>query len=343
MAPSSPPAAAAAGAVTEGGKVGGSDDEVAAAVKVLSSVKAFGGTLFRCSHRSAALGGLTATFSAFLPFFKSPEGEGIAETSLGSGSQIPFVVWLSGLTCTDETFPIKAGPAAFEALVSKQIGMVFPDTSPRGANVEGEDDDWTLGTGASFYVDATQGKWKTNYRMFSYITDEFLRVVESTFPAFSNGKKAISGHSMGGHGALVIALKNPQLFNSVSVFAPVCNPINCEWGKAAFRAYLGEDEEAWKLYDATELIKAGSAGPQGGGTGDTTMLSISVPHILIDQGDNDAFLKEQLKPSNLQTAMAAKKVPLDYRQRSGYNHSYFYISSFIREHIEFHEQFIAVK
>jgi len=216
--------------------------------------------------------------------------------------------------------------AGFQRYASEHgIIVVCPDTSPR--NIEGLDTSalsWDFGYGAGFYVDATTELYKKNFRMYSYVTSELIEVVEGNFPA--SEKRSIFGHSMGGHGALVSALKNPGLYQSVSAFAPICNPLNCAWGKKALGGYLGNDEATWKEYDATELVGKYNGPPL---------------ELFIDQGSDDQFLKEnQLLPGNLTQAAAKAQVPFVYQLRDGYDHSYFFIASFIGEHIAYHARFL---
>ena len=228
---------------------------------------------------------------------------------------VPALYWLSGLTCSEQNFIQKAGAQRYAA--EHGIALVCPDTSPRGdgvVNADGND----LGQGAGFYVDATQAPWAEHYRMHEYVVHELPALVEANFPV--SGRRAISGHSMGGHGALTCALRNPGRYRSVSAFAPIVAPSQVPWGQQAFTAYLGEDREAWKQYDATELVKAASE---------------RLP-ILIDQGDADEFLETQLRPWLLQAAADAAGYPVYLRVQPGYDHSYYFIASFIGEHIAHH-------
>ena len=228
---------------------------------------------------------------------------------------VPALYWLSGLTCSEQNFIQKAGAQRYAA--EHGIALVCPDTSPRGdgvVNADGND----LGQGAGFYVDATQVPWAEHYRMHEYVVHELPALVEANFPV--SGRRAISGHSMGGHGALTCALRNPGRYRSVSAFAPIVAPSQVPWGQQAFTAYLGEDREAWKQYDATELVKAASE---------------RLP-ILIDQGDADEFLETQLRPWLLQAAADVAGYPVYLRVQPGYDHSYYFIASFIGEHIAHH-------
>ncbi len=234
--------------------------------------------------------------------------------------KVPLLWWLSGLTCTDENFMQKAGAQKMAAELG--IAIICPDTSPRGLNLPGEDDSYDFGTGAGFYLNATQEPWKNNYRMFDYITRELPTLVNENFPL--NGKESISGHSMGGHGALIIALNSPGRYESVSAFAPITNPINCPWGQKAFSGYLGEDEESWNIYDACYLIANGK----------------SKQPLFVDQGNADQFLSAQLKPDALQKACADYHHPLKMRMHAGYDHSYYFIASFIDDHLRYHAQYL---
>jgi len=227
----------------------------------------------------------------------------------------PVLYWLSGLTCNEQNFITKAGAQRYAA--EHGIILVVPDTSPRGDGVA-NDDAYDLGQGAGFYVNATQQPWATHYRMHDYVVDELPALVEADFPA--TGARAISGHSMGGHGALVIALRNPGRYRSVSAFSPIVAPSQVPWGEKAFSAYLGDDREAWKQYDAVELVKSARE---------------KLP-LLVDQGDADEFLDGQLRPQLLQAACEAAGHPLTLRLRPGYDHSYYFIASFIGEHIGHH-------
>ena len=261
----------------------------------------FGGTQDVWSHRSSTLD-CDMKFGLFLP----PQAQ---------HGPVPVLYWLSGLTCTEQNFITKSGAQCYAA--EHGIAIVCPDTSPRGdgvADAEGYD----LGKGAGFYVDATQSPWSAHYRMSSYIVDELPALVEAHFPV--TAARAISGHSMGGHGALTIALRNPGRYRSVSAFSPIVAPSRVPWGQKAFSAYLGDDREAWKQYDACELVKSATE---------------KLP-LLIDQGEADEFLETQLKPEWLVDACAAAGHPLDLRMRPGYDHSYYFIASFIGEHIAWH-------
>jgi len=250
------------------------------------------------------------TFSVYLP----PQSE--------SGA-VPWLYWLSGLTCTDENFVIKAGAQQFAA--RHKIAIVCPDTSPRGEEVPDDPDGaYDFGLGAGFYVNATRPPWHRHYRMYDYIVTELPELVTAGLPIRPE-RVSISGHSMGGHGALIIALKNPGMFRSVSAFAPICSPMRCPWGEKALGCYLGNDRENWKEYDATELIRSAEQ---------------HLP-ILVDQGSEDDFLQEQLKTGLLAQACKEAGYPVEIRMQPGYDHSYFFVSSFIEQHIGFHAQHLS--
>ena len=231
--------------------------------------------------------------------------------------KVPVLYYLAGLTCTEETATIKAGGQRIAA--EHGVALIMPDTSPRGAGIEGEDVDWDFGTGAGFYLNATRAPWSCHYRMYSYITEELPTLVNATF-AVEPGAAGIFGHSMGGHGALTIGLKHPGQFRSVSAFAPICAPMQCPWGVKAFTNYLGEDRSSWHAYDATELVKTGSC----------------TSEILIDQGEADQFLADQLHPHLFSDACAKAGQPLSLRMQTGYDHSYYFIQSFMPDHIAHH-------
>jgi S-formylglutathione hydrolase len=273
-------------------------------MKLIESIKEFGGYLNRYTHDSVVCG-CEMTFSVYLP----PQ----AETQ-----SVPALYWLSGLTCTDDNVRTKAGAQRYAA----EFGLAFimPDTSPRGADVPDEPERYDLGKGAGFYVNATQAPWDQHYHMYDYVTRELPELLEANLPLIA-GKKSISGHSMGGHGALICALKNPDDYQSVSAFSPICHPTESAWGQGCFSAYLGEDQTTWLAYDAVALIEAGA----------------SVEEILIDQGTDDEFLSDgQLLPEALQVACENAGIPLQLRRQAGYDHSYHFIASFIGEHIAFH-------
>jgi len=230
---------------------------------------------------------------------------------------VPVLYYLSGLTCTEKNFIEKAGAQRYAA--AHGVMLVAPDTSPRGVKLPGEDDDWDFGSGAGFYVNATQAPWSKHYQMYDYVVSELPARVKETFEVSRAG---IFGHSMGGHGALVCGLKNPDKYASISAFAPIAAPSQCPWGQKAFTGYLGEDKARWTKYDATELVK-------GGARSDRT--------ILIDQGEADSFLsKGQLLPHVFATACEAEGQSIQLRHHPGYDHSYYFIASFMSDHIQHH-------
>jgi S-formylglutathione hydrolase len=233
-------------------------------------------------------------------------------------ARVPVLYWLSGLTCTEDNFIVKAGAQRVAAELG--VAIVVPDTSPRGLGYPGEADAYDFGLGAGFYVDATEAPWSEGYRMYSYVTNELPAYVERHFAVIA-GRAGIFGHSMGGHGALTIALKNPGRYRSVSAFAPIASPMRCPWGEKALTGYLGSDRGRWREYDATALIA--DRGWRG-------------PALLVDQGTSDPFIESQLKPELLRQACEQAGVALDLRLRDGYDHSYFFIATFIEEHLRFH-------
>ncbi|QEK90485.1 S-formylglutathione hydrolase [Achromobacter insolitus] len=279
---------------------------MAVALELISQHRCFGGWQRYYRHESAEIG-LPMRFSVYIP----PQAE---------QGPVPVLFYLAGLTCTEETFMIKSGAQRLAAELG--VMLVAPDTSPRGANVAGEDESWDLGTGAGFYVDATTPAWRGHYRMYSYVTQELHGIVTGEALPGDASRTGIFGHSMGGHGALVLALRNPGKFRSVSAFAPIAAPSQCPWGKKAFGAYLGDKVEDWAAYDASELMR-GATNPFPAG-------------ILIDQGESDQFLAEQLYPEVFEAACAAAGQPLNLRRQPGYDHGYYFISTFIEDHIRFH-------
>jgi S-formylglutathione hydrolase len=272
----------------------------------LSEHACFGGVLGYYKHLSTA-NHCEMKFAVYRP----PEATGAAPRN------VPVLYYLAGLTCTEETFVIKAG--ALQHAARHGLMLVAPDTSPR-VELPGDRESWDFGVGAGFYLDATQSPWSAHYRMYSYVTEELPGIVASEFKADA-ARAGIMGHSMGGHGALTIALKNPGRYRSVSAFAPICAPSRVPWGHKAFSGYLGSDSSAWTQYDAVELIKSGSKFP------DT---------IRVDQGTADKFLAEQLRPELLVSACQAAGQDLDLRERKGYDHGYFFIQSFISQHMAWH-------
>ncbi|NOX49060.1 MAG: S-formylglutathione hydrolase [Gammaproteobacteria bacterium] len=270
----------------------------------VASTKSFGGQQLRYKHASIVLG-CDMHFSIFLP----PR----AQTE-----KVPVIYWLSGLTCTDENFVQKAGAQQYAS--EQGVAIIAPDTSPRGEDVPDDSEaSYDFGLGAGFYVNATQEPWARHYRMYDYITAELPGLIAENF-SVDVEHSSIMGHSMGGHGALTIALKNPGKYKSVSAFSPICSPMNCPWGEKALANYIGDNREAWREYDACELIKTA---PE------------RLP-ILVDQGNSDDFMEEQLKPWLLKKVCEEAGQPLELRMQEGYDHSYFFIASFIEEHIKHH-------
>uniref|UniRef100_A0AC35G8P2 S-formylglutathione hydrolase n=1 Tax=Panagrolaimus sp. PS1159 TaxID=55785 RepID=A0AC35G8P2_9BILA len=275
-------------------------------LKEVSSVKCFGGFQKVFEFYSNELKSNTK-FGVYLP-------ENIQDQKL------PALFYLSGLTCTEANFVEKSGFQRYAA--EHKIIVINPDTSPRGVKIEGDDESYDFGTGAGFYLDATVPKWAENYRMYSYIVKELTQLVFSKLPV-DQKRVGIFGHSMGGHGALSIGLKHPEIFRSISAFAPICNPINCQWGQKAFTGYLGDDQTKWKQYDSTEIAK-GYNGPER--------------EILLDQGTADKFYHEkQLLPENF-VDVQNSKIKVHLEKREGYDHGYFYISTFMGDHFKFHSK-----
>ncbi|WP_018013668.1 S-formylglutathione hydrolase [Teredinibacter turnerae] len=270
----------------------------------LSAIQCCGGEQLRFKHRSHSLN-CDMTFSVFLP-------------QDAQKTPVPVIYWLSGLTCTDENFVTKAGAQRFAAEYG--VAIVAPDTSPRGDDVPDDPNGaWDFGKGAGFYVNATEQPWAAHYRMYDYVVTELPALISQHLPV-DTARQSIFGHSMGGHGALTIALKNPGKYRSVSAFSPICSPLNCPWGEKALGQYLGDDRSAWEDYDTCALLgKAQSHLP-----------------VLVDQGSADSFLVEQLKTDLLLRASTEHQYPMTIRMQAGYDHSYFFIASFIDEHIAFH-------
>ncbi|NIF72072.1 MULTISPECIES: S-formylglutathione hydrolase [unclassified Burkholderia] len=277
-------------------------------LELLSSHAAFGGEQRFYRHDSAAIG-LPMKFSVFLP-----------RQAAHDGARVPALFFLAGLTCNEETFMIKAGAQRFAA--EHGIALIAPDTSPRGANVPGETAAWDVGVGAGFYLDASEAPWATHYRMESYIVDELRALVLGALP-IEGTRLGIFGHSMGGHGALTLALRHPGVWRSVSAFAPIAAPMRCAWGEKAFTAYLGEDRERWKEHDASELVARSDAPRYADG-------------ILVDQGLADQFLPTQLNPDVFEAACREAGQPLTLRRHEGYDHGYYFISTFIADHLAHH-------
>jgi len=280
-------------------------------LELLSEHACFGGVQRFYRHDAQAIG-LPMRFSVFIP---------AGAQDAKADKKHPALFYLAGLTCTEETFMIKGGAqrvAAEEGLV-----LIAPDTSPRGANIAGESESWDFGAGAGFYVDATESPWSSHYRMYSYLLE--LRTLLMQELGIDPQRTGIFGHSMGGHGALVLALRNPHLFRSVSAFAPIAAPSQCAWGKKAFTGYLGSDESSWQKYDASALVRS----RQG-------RQPLFPNGILIDQGLADKFLPEQLFPEVFEAACCDANQPLQLRRHAGYDHGYYFIATFMEEHLRFH-------
>ncbi len=276
-------------------------------MKLIEQFKCFSGYWQRFEHDSEACN-CVMTFSVFFPFDVEHQS---------SDKTFSTVFWLSGLTCNDQNFVQKA--ACERYAVENQMILIAPDTSPRGVAIDGEDDDWDFGSGAGFYLDATRDPWRQNYNMYSYISDELYRLIVASFPVDPD-KVGIMGHSMGGHGALTIGLKHPDKFKSVSAFAPICAPSKVPWGQKAFENYLVNFSES-QQYDACALIRQG----------------YRFAHAKIDQGKSDQFLEQQLSPDELMAVCHEAELPIELNIHDGYDHSYFFIRSFIGEHITYHK------
>jgi len=288
-------------------------------MELLSDIRSFGGRQLRYRHQSDVLN-CAMHFSLYLP----PAADGVAADASGD-EKVPLLTWLSGLTCTDENFVQKA--CAQRAAAQHGVAILAPDTSPRGEDVPDDPEgSWDFGLGAGFYVNATQEPWKTHYRMYDYVLRELPSRVLPNHP-LSEGRQAIFGHSMGGHGALTLALRDPQRFRSVSAFAPICAPTRCPWGEKAFSGYLGPDRTLWAEYDSCELIRRADR----------------LLPLLVDQGTADGFLEEQLRTPLLEEACRERGFPATIRMQEGYDHSYFFIASCIDEHVAFHARHCAPK
>jgi len=279
---------------------------MSAAPETLSRHAAFGGVVGYYRHAAAATA-CDMRFSVYLP----PQAE---------RRRVPVLWYLAGLTCTEETFMIKSGAQRVAAELG--LALVAPDTSPRGVPLPGDSASWDFGVAAGFYLDATVEPWSRHYRMYSYVSRELPALVAAHFPV-DPARQGIFGHSMGGHGALTIALKNPERYRSISAFAPIAAPMQCPWGQKAFNGYLGADRESWRAYDASELIRA--------------LPSVDGrPPLLVDQGLADAFLEQQLLPDRLEKACAEMRYPLTLRRQPGYDHGYYFIATFIEDHLRHH-------
>jgi S-formylglutathione hydrolase len=281
-------------------------------LELLSEHASFGGVQQFYKHASSEIG-LPMRFSLYLP------------PAANSGRQVPLLTFLAGLTCTEETFTMKAGAQRVAAELG--LALLMPDTSPRGAGVDGEDHHWDFGVGAGFYLDATQAPWSGHWRMESYLIEELLPAVASEF-GLDPERQGLFGHSMGGHGALTLALRHPGRFASLSAFAPICSPTRCPWGHKAFTGYLGQDESTWAAHDASLLMARQVQAPYPNG-------------ILIDQGLADRFLAEQLHPEAFETACEQVGQPLTLRRHEDYDHGYYFISTFVEDHLRHHARALA--
>lgn len=279
-------------------------------IETLSRHRCFGGWMHFVKHESAATGS-TMKFAVYVP----PQAE---------AGPVPVLTYLAGLTCTEETFMIKAGAQRLAAELG--VMLVTPDTSPRGLGLPGEADHWDFGVGAGFYVNATQEPWAKNFNMYDYVTRDLANAVFANFPG-DRDTQGIFGHSMGGHGALVIGLRNPDVYRSISAFAPISAPSQCPWGEKALGNYLGPDREAWKAYDATEIVKSLTDGP-------------ARSPLLVDQGLDDQFLARELHPHLLEAAATDAGLQLTLRRHEGYDHGYYFISTFVADHLRHHARIL---
>lgn len=276
-------------------------------IENVSVNKCFGGWHKQYSHYAKTVN-CDMRFAIYLP------------PQISTGKKVPVLYWLSGLTCTDENFMQKAGALRIAAELG--IAIVAPDTSPRGSDIA-NDDGYDLGQGAGFYVNATQAPWNRHFQMYDYVVKELPEIIEANFPV--SNARSISGHSMGGHGALTIAMLNPERYQSMSAFSPISNPLKCRWGQKALTAYLGLDKKLWHKHDASELMKQATQFVPG----------------KVDQGLADDFITEQLKPEALTEAAKKNNYPLELNLHEGYDHSYYFISSFIEEHLRFHANYLS--
>ncbi|MDH4107073.1 MAG: S-formylglutathione hydrolase [Gammaproteobacteria bacterium] len=280
-------------------------------LEVISEHACFGGTVGFYRHRST-VNACDMRFAVFQP----PQA---------ASGPVPVLTWLAGLTCTEETFMIKAGAQRVAAELGLMI--VAPDTSPRGEDVPDDPDGaWDFGLAAGFYLNATEEPWRRNYRMYDYIVHELQQLVFDEFPG-DRSRQGMFGHSMGGHGALTIGLKHPEIYGSVSAFAPISNPMDCPWGRKAFGNYLGSDPASWRSWDATELVRS--------------LPRLPRHPILVDQGLADQFLERELKPERFEAACAEGGVALEFRRHAGYDHGYYFISTFIEDHLRRHAAQLA--
>ena len=275
-------------------------------IEKISEHATFGGTTGFYRHRSE-VNDCDMRFAVFVP-------------PVTGGRKVPVLTYLAGLTCTEETFMTKAGAQRIAAALG--LMLVAPDTSPRGEDVPDDPDGaWDFGLGAGFYLDATANPWRRHYRMYEYVTRELPDAVFANFPG-DRSRQGIFGHSMGGHGALTIGLRNPRQYRSISAFAPICRPMDCPWGRKAFSNYLGDDREGWRRYDAVELVRSLAERPDH--------------PILVDQGLSDQFLEEQLHPQRLEEACREHDVALELRRHERYDHGYYFISTFMEDHLRHH-------
>ncbi len=279
--------------------------------ETISQHRSFGGTVGFYRHQAASTG-CAMRFAVFTP----PQAPAV---------RVPVLYYLAGLTCSEETFMIKAGAQRVAAELG--IMLVAPDTSPRGLNLPGEADAWDFGVGAGFYVDATEAPWSKHYRMYTYVTQELRALISAHFPADA-ARTGIFGHSMGGHGALVLGLRNPDIYRSISAFAPIAAPSQCPWGKKAFGGYLGADHGQWAQYDATCLAAA-------------VQDAARRPPLLVDQGLADQFLAEQLHPHLLEEACKRSGLALTVRRHEGYDHGYYFISTVMEDHLRHHARILG--
>ena len=287
---------------------------MATSLELLSEHACFGGVQRFYKHESALIV-LPMRFSVFLP------------AQVVAGERVPALIYLAGLTCNEETFMTKA--SAQRRAAELGIALIAPDTSPRGAGIVGESDAWDFGLAASFYLDATQAPWSTHYRMETYLTQELMSVISEHLP-IDLARLGLFGHSMGGHGALTLALRHPGVFKSLSAFAPICAPTQCPWGQKAFSGYLGSDQTEWAQHDATALMGAKKAAPFPDG-------------ILIDQGLADKFLDAQLHPQLFEAACQSIGQPLTLRRHTGYDHGYYFIATFVNDHLDHHAQILKTR
>lgn len=280
-------------------------------IETISETGCFGGKIGFYKHASA-VNNCDMRFSVFVP----PQA---------SAGKVPVLTFLSGLTCTEENFMVKSGAQRVAADLG--IMLVSPDTSPRGESVPDDpDDDYDFGLGAGFYVNSTETPWSKHYQMYDYITQELQTVIFDNFPGDAD-RHGLTGHSMGGHGALTIGLRNPQTYRSISAFAPICSPMNCPWGHKALGYYLGDDTEAWGEYDATEIVK--------------NLHEVPTHALLVDQGMADQFLAKELNPDLFEAACDARGVKLELRRHDGYDHGYYFIATFMEDHLRHHARILS--